>query len=157
MFETVVPYTPKARSRLCRLCSRRISSIRRIRSRDAPSRVTAEKGKNHQDVLQIIGCLWKKHKHAQTLPCFIFGEGGGIYVTDFYLKSLRRKWSRSDVKSSLSRFFSPVAWPVRRYESVYFHKSFKGSFIEFAPRFWPIRFCTLFVQLYYSNSTNNRM
>lgn len=45
MFETVVPYTPKARSRLCRLCSRRISSIRRIRSRDAPSRVTAEKGK----------------------------------------------------------------------------------------------------------------
>lgn len=91
MFETVVPYTPKARSRLCRLCSRRISSIRRIRSRDAPSRVTAEKGKNHQDVLQIIGYLLKKHKHAQTLPCFIFGEGGGIYVTDFYLKSLRRK------------------------------------------------------------------
>lgn len=111
MFETVVPYTPKARSRLCRLCSRRISSICRIRSRDAPSRVTAEKGKkNHQDVLQIIGCLWKKHKHAQTLPCFIFGEGGGIYVTDFllnrfYLKSLWRKWSRSDVKSSLSSFF----------------------------------------------------
>lgn len=45
MFETEVPYNPKARSRLCRLCSRRISSIRRIRSRDAPSRVTAEKGK----------------------------------------------------------------------------------------------------------------
>lgn len=39
--------------------------------------------KNHQHVLQIIGCLLKKHKHAQTLQCFIFGEGGGIYVTDF--------------------------------------------------------------------------
>lgn len=163
MFDTLVPYNPKARSRLCRLCSRRISSICRIRSRDATSWVTAEKEKkNHQDVFHIFDCLIKNHKHAQSLPFFIFGEKRGLYIADicgivFYLESLRRKWSRSDVKSSLSGFFSPVAWPVRRYESVYFHKSFKGSFIESAHWFWPIRFCTLFVQLYYSNSTNNRM
>lgn len=96
MFETVVPYTPKARSRLCRLCSRRISSICRIRSRDAPSRVTAEKGKkNHQDVLQIIGYLLKKHKHAQTLPClFLVREGeytSPIFVKSFLPKKFKKK------------------------------------------------------------------
>ena len=42
MFDTFVPYKPKARSRLCRLCSWRISSIRRTRSLEHSSCVTAK-------------------------------------------------------------------------------------------------------------------
>lgn len=127
-----------------------------------PAESMLKKEKKMKTFFTFFDCLLKKHKHAQTPPFLIFWWGREIihhrFLWDrFYLESLRKKWSRSDVKSSLSRFFSPVAWPVRRYESVYFHKSFKGSFIESAHTFWPIRFYTFFVQLYYSNSTNDRM
>lgn len=110
MFETVVPYTPKARSRLCRLCSRRISSICRIRSRDAPSRVTAEKGKKtiktFYKLLAVCERNISTHKHYHVL--FLVREGeytSPIFVKSFLPKKFKKKMKQIRCEIIVVEFF----------------------------------------------------